>query len=187
MSQVNPEPGALLVQSPAIPAIPREPFLHFYLDSETDALLPLQRSVEVLNISRKEIVPIFFMPAWVTGIYNLKGEILWVVDLAYLLGLTSQVQQDYTRFDLTILVLQASPQHSTPSRDRNQMLGCLINRLESIEYCDLTTIQPPSTVPVSKLSAFLQGYWSKTPDEPIAILDTEAIFQYLSQIDYAEI
>lgn len=157
-----------------------EQFLRFSLEPNMEALLPLQHLVEVLNILGKEIVPIFSMPAWVTGVYNLRGEILWIVDLGHLLGLTPCYQQGFSSSSYTTIVLNvassATTQGAAPPKVRNQMLGCIINRLEAIEQCDINQIHPPQlTSAIRSVSPFLQGYWLKSDNEMLAVLDFEAI------------
>jgi positive phototaxis protein PixI len=179
----------LLSDEPVIPTQSdpsgdEEQFLRFSLEPETEALLPLQHLVEVLNILGKEIVPIFSMPAWVTGVYNLRGEILWIVDLGHLLGLTPCYQQGFTSSSYTTIVLNvtsgAATQGATPTKARNQMLGCIINHLEAIEQCDINQIQPPQlTSAIRSVSPFLQGYWLKSDNEMLAVLDFEAIIAAL--------
>ncbi|HEY9652883.1 MAG TPA: chemotaxis protein CheW, partial [Coleofasciculaceae cyanobacterium] len=65
-----------------------EQFLRFHLLPNTTALLPIEQLTEVLTISRDQVVPIFHMPPWVMGVYNWRGEILWILDLGHLIGLT---------------------------------------------------------------------------------------------------
>jgi positive phototaxis protein PixI len=56
------------------------------------------------------------------------------------------------------------------------MLGCIINRLEAIEQCDINQIHPPQlTSAIRSVSPFLQGYWLKSDNEMLAVLDFEAI------------
>lgn len=172
MSEFMSVPDGSIAQSEFVSATEKEPFLQFYLEPDTTALLPLQQSAEVISISRKEIVPIFFMPAWVTGVYNLRGEILWVIDLGHLLGLTPYYPQISGSASLTTIVLNGTPSCATPAKVRNPMLGCLVSQLEAIEYCDSRQIQPLLT---GTALPFVQGYWSKSNDERLAVLDVAAI------------
>jgi positive phototaxis protein PixI len=166
-------PGALVS---AEASNDREQFLRFCLEPDLTALLPLQHSLEVLNIARKEIVPIFFMPAWVTGVYNLRGEILWIVDLGHLLGIHPCYQQNSVSSSFTTIVLNAAPDRATHSKVRPQMLGCIISQLEAIEHCDIDQIQPPTLMNASRnLAPFLQGYWLKSDREMLAVLDIQSI------------
>lgn len=162
-----------LVAQPRSAAIGQEAFLKFYLGQDTAALLPLQQSAEVLSISRKAIVPIFFMPAWVTGVYNMRGEILWVIDLAHLLGLSPISRTVSASSSVTAIVLNVASSSTATTAVRNHMLGCLVSRLDAIEYCNLNEIQPP---PINTPTLpFVQGYWLKSNQEMLAVLDIKAI------------
>ncbi|GBF83604.1 chemotaxis signal transduction protein [Aphanothece sacrum FPU3] len=66
-----------------------EQFLRFDLVPDTTLMLPVAQLTEVLTVPLGQIVPIPHMPPWVMGIYNWRGEILWMVDLGHLLGLNS--------------------------------------------------------------------------------------------------
>lgn len=182
--------NAAIVRSESITATEQEPFLRFYLEPDTTVLLPLQHSIEVLSVSRKEIVPIFFMPAWVTGVYNLRGEILWVIDLGHLMGLTPCYPQTAIGSSLTVIVLNTAPDAialnnsvlkgasgSISPAKHNQMLGCMVSQLEAIEYCDASQMRSPAMVMPSAVTAlpFLRGYWWKSDHEQFAVLDAAAI------------
>src|ERR671932_1970684 len=83
-------------------------FLRFHLMPHTTALLPMEQLTEVLTIPNGQIVPIFHMPAWVMGVYNWRGEILWMVDLGHLLGLSPWYQQTSSASAHTAAVLHVN-------------------------------------------------------------------------------
>lgn len=190
MSEFISLPNALVspAQSASLNADEEEQFLRFSLEPDVTALLPLQHLSEVLYIPGKEIVPIFFMPPWVTGVYNLRGEILWIVDLGHLLELTPYHQPISTSSSLTIIVLnlpfgEAATQ-ITGAKTRNLTLGCIISSLEAIEQCDTEQIQPPQlTGAMHGVIPFLQGYWLKSDTEMLAVLNTEAIVAALPKLE----
>ncbi len=66
----------------------KEQFLRFHLVPDTTLMLSITQLTEVLTIPVGQIIPIPHMPAWVMGVYNWRGEILWMVDLGQLVGLT---------------------------------------------------------------------------------------------------
>jgi positive phototaxis protein PixI len=154
----------------------REPFLRFHLEPDTTAILPLPQLAEVFNIPISQIVPIAHMPSWIRGVYNWRGEILWIADLGHLVGLTPSYQQSNSALTYTTVVLQSLSNHATSTTVKHQLLGVIVNRLEDIEWCDLEQIQspPPSTVHPGLLP-FLRGYWWKSDDDVLAVLDGEAI------------
>lgn len=153
-----------------------EQFLRFHLLPDTTALLPIQQMTEVLTIPRGQIVPIFQMPSWVMGAYNWRGEILWMVDLGHLVGLTPWHQQAIATSAYTAVVLQASSNSTTSNNAKSQMLGLVVNRVEDIEWCNSDWIQsPPSSSVTPELVPFLRGYWLKPNGEMLVLLDGNAI------------
>ncbi|HBB31285.1 MAG TPA: chemotaxis protein CheW [Cyanobacteria bacterium UBA8803] len=153
-----------------------EQFLRFHLLPDTTALLPIEQLTEVLTIPRGQIVPIFQMPAWVIGAYNWRGEVLWMVDLGHLVGLTPWHQEAVSASTYTALVLQASANSATSVSAKNQMLGLVVNRVEDIEWCNPDLIQsPPSSSVTPELVPFLRGYWLKSNGEMLVLLDGKAI------------
>ncbi|HEY9602692.1 MAG TPA: chemotaxis protein CheW [Allocoleopsis sp.] len=153
-----------------------EQFLRFHLLPDTTALLPIQQMTEVLTIPRGQIVPIFQMPPWVMGAYNWRGEILWMVDLGHLVGLTPWHHQTISASAYTALVLQASSNSIKSHNAKSQMLGLVVNRVEDIEWCHADWIQsPPSSSVTPELVPFLRGYWLKSNGEMLVLLDGNAV------------
>ncbi len=153
-----------------------EQFLRFHLLPDTTALLPMAQLTEVLTIPRGQIVPIFHMPPWVMGAYNWRGEILWMVDLGHLVGLTPWHQQTSRASVFTAIVLQARSGRATPTNVKSQMIGLVVNRVEDIEWCNTDLIQsPPSSTVTPSLVPFLRGYWLKSDDEILPVIDGKAI------------
>ncbi|NES23316.1 MAG: purine-binding chemotaxis protein CheW [Symploca sp. SIO3E6] len=157
-------------------SLPNKEFLRFYLEPDTTTLLPLQQLTEVLTISIGEIVPIPHMSPWVMGVYNWRGDILWIVDLGHLVGLTPWYQQTSNVSVHKAIVLKASGNRSAANNAKTQMLGLVVNRIEDIELCNPDLIQsPPSSTVTPELVPFLRGYWLKPDSEMLVVLDGEAI------------
>jgi positive phototaxis protein PixI len=153
-----------------------EQFLRFHLMPNTTALLPIQQLTEVLTIPISQIVPIFHMPPWVMGVYNWRGEILWMVDLGHLVGLTPWHQQPISTSAYTAVVLQAHSKQTTSINVQSQMLGVVVSRVEDIEWCNPDLIQsPPSSTVTPELVPFLRGYWLKSNGEMLLLIDGQAI------------
>lgn len=153
-----------------------EQFLRFYLLPNTTALLPIEQLTEVLTIPKDQIVPIFHMPPWVMGVYNWRGEILWMVDLGHLVGLTPWHQQKSSASVYRAIVLQTRDNSTMPANAQNQMIGLVVNRIEDIEWCDPDLIQsPPSSAVTPQLAPFLRGYWLKSNGEMLLLIDGQAI------------
>ncbi|MEM8780003.1 MAG: chemotaxis protein CheW, partial [Cyanobacteria bacterium P01_G01_bin.49] len=137
-----------------------EQFLRFYLVPDTTLLLPVSQLTEVLTVSLNQIVPIPQMPAWVMGVYNWRGEILWMIDLAALLGLTPWHQQPQVNPVYRAIVLQSVSASSGSANSQRQMLGMVVNRVDDIEWCNPDDIRLlPGTAVTANLGPFLRGYW----------------------------
>jgi positive phototaxis protein PixI len=153
-----------------------EQFLRFYLFPNTTVLLPIEQLTEVLTISRDQIVPIFHLPPWVMGVYNWRGEILWMVDLGHLVGLTPWHQQPIGASSYTAIVLQARSNSVKSTGTKSQMLGLIVNRVEDIEWCNPDLLQsPPASTVTPELAPFLRGYWLKPDGEMLLLIDGQAI------------
>ena len=160
-------------------------FLRFHLIPDTTVLLAVHQMTEVLTIPVGEIVPIPQLPAWVMGVYNWRGEILWMVDLGHLVGLTPLYQQAISRSNYTAVVVHAEqqPGSRTGSQDTGgKKLGLVVNRLEDMEWCNPDLIQsPPQSSVSSELVKFLRGYWLKTNGDILVVLDANSIIAGMPQ------
>jgi positive phototaxis protein PixI len=172
-------PHSLTVQDLAQVSFPdKEQFLRLYLVPGTAALLPIQQVTEVLTLAPGQIVPIPHMPAWVMGVYNWRGEILWMVDLGHLCGLTPWYQQSISASVHKAVAMNIREDHGRSSRTKGQMLGLVVDRVEDIEWCNVDEIQslPLSTVN-PEFARFLHGFWWKSNDDMLAVLNGEAILR----------
>ena len=162
-------------------------FLRFHLVPDTTALLPVEQMTEVLTMGISEIVPIPHMPGWVIGVYNWRGEILWMVDLGHLLGLTPLYQAN-SRSTYTAVVINSVQQslQQPSSQTGRKMLGLVVNRVEDMESCNPNLIQSPLQSAVdSELVPFLRGYWLKSNGEILVVLDGHSIIARMPQPEAA--
>ncbi|MDJ0897943.1 MAG: chemotaxis protein CheW [Xenococcus sp. MO_188.B8] len=159
-----------------------EQFLRFHIEPETKIMLPIEQVTEVLKIGVGKVVPIPQMPSWVMGVYNWRGEILWIVDLGHLIGLNPWYQQEVNATNHTAVVLSYSNQ-SHNNRNKSQIsLGLIMTRVEDIEWCNPDGIQsPPASAITSALAPFLRGYWVKPDGQIILVLDGDAIITAMPQ------
>ncbi|HEY9833291.1 MAG TPA: chemotaxis protein CheW [Stenomitos sp.] len=158
-------------------------FLRFHLIPHTTALLPIQQLTEVLTIPPGQIVPISHMPPWVMGVYNWRGEILWMIDLGHLIGLTPWHQQENNTSAYPVIVLQSHPNPATTTTVKSLMLGLVVNRVEDIEWFNPDLIQSPPPSPMAvELLPFLQGYWLKSNGDMLAVIDGSAIMAAMPKL-----
>ncbi len=161
-----------------------EQFLRLYLDSETGALLPITQLTEVLNVSCSQVMPIPHMHSWMMGVYNWRGEILWLVDLANLVGITPLYQQALTSSSHTVIVLEAPLEETDSTGNDRKTLGLVVNQVGNIENCNPDLIKNIAFPAINtKLEAFLRGYWSKSDYEMLAIFHLDSIWEAISQAE----
>lgn len=159
-----------------------EQFLRFHLVPETTAILPVAQLTEVLTIPIGQIIPIPHLPSWVMGVYNWRGEILWMVDLGHLVGLTPAYQQLSAAATYKAIVLHAASASLKSTQARSQMLGLVVSRVEDIEWCNPEEIKsPPASAVTPSLAPFLRGYWLKANGDLLVTLNGEAILAAMSK------
>ena len=158
--------------------VKQEQFLRFHLEPDLNAALPVDQMTEVFTVSTTKVVPIPHMPPWVIGVYNWRGEILWLVDLGYLLGGTPLYQQTSSRSLYTAIVVnsQQAGGRQGSSTAGKKMLGLAVNRVEDMEWFNSDLIQsPPESAVNPALVPFLRGYWLKNNGEIVVVLDGNSI------------
>lgn len=167
----KPEPKE---RSPDSPISEKRQFLRLNINSETVALLPMNELTEVLTVSSYQITPMPYMSPWIMGTHNWQSNILWLIDLGYLIGLEPLSGRVSTP-SYTVAILQFR------FPDSNQAVGVVVERVGNIERLDLNRIQPPALSPENQeLAKLLQGYWLKSEQELLAVLKPDAIVQAIS-------
>jgi chemotaxis signal transduction protein len=146
--------GVAPAPAPDLPATKGEGqrFLRFHLGFEDTALLPVDEVREVLRIAATDILPVPHMPESVLGVYNWRGEIVWMIDLNQLVGFPA-IAPNLTATSMAVaIVLECDAQN----------LGLVVPQIEDIEWHDSPNIQPPNAgLFPDRLLPFVQGYLSE--------------------------
>lgn len=144
-------------------------YLRFQIAPQTSAVLSMRHIQEVLMLPVRRLTPIPNMPAPLLGLTNRRSRVVWVVDLAQLLGLArldGNVQQ------YSMILLQVGP---VP-------LGLVIQQIEGTMRIPPGSIQSPIGQPTTNLVPYLRGcifhqHSANLPPEVLLLLDAEAIVQ----------
>ncbi|OUL19980.1 chemotaxis protein CheW [Nostoc sp. RF31YmG] len=146
----------------------KQKFLSFNLGTNDLAVIPLQHIAEVLQVSLTEICGVPQMPNCVLGIYNWRGEMLWLVDLEEMLGYPPLLQGPNLVSKMMAIVLE----------NDGKYLGLLVHQLTDIEWLNTEQMKAPSAeLFYPAISPFLEGYFIN-PDTGIVFnLDALAILQ----------
>ncbi len=146
-------------------------YLSFHLTPGLQAMLPTEQLGEILRLEPRQIVPIFDVPPAVMGVGNRRGEVLWIVDLACLLGLEPLFNQDCSHL-YSIIVLQK----------QNQVVGLAVNQVGQLVLCKASQIQPSQAenIPL-KLAFCLKGEKRSLYKKTLLVLDGEKLLELLSR------
>lgn len=188
------------------PPVVGQRFLRFQLCPESTALLGVEDVVTVVPVAIANILPVPHMPDFVLGLYNWRGEMLWLIDLGSQVGFAPL-------WDAGSFTIPADRQRQSRERHRSnpgdsiwphphlnpgetgesgmaivvqmadQTLGLVISQVYDIEEHVLETLQPPSIgLFPPKLIPFVQGYLIDEDSHPTSryrstVLNLAAIFQ----------
>ncbi|MBD2204520.1 purine-binding chemotaxis protein CheW [Calothrix sp. FACHB-1219] len=143
-------------------------FLSFNLGSNDLAVINLQHIAEVLQISLTEICGVPQMPNCVLGIYNWRGEMLWLVDLEEMLGYPPLLQGNNIAAKMMAIILEHDGKY----------LGLLVRHLTDIESLDTTKMKSPSAeIFYSAISPFVEGYFINAEEAMVFNLNALSILQ----------
>ncbi len=151
-------------------------FLGFSLLPDSDLMISLSTIATVLKIPIGQIVPIPEMPPWVMGVYNWRGQIIWMIDLGLFLGFTPWHEQSLVASNHKAVVIHPSTQ-SQKNRTSGDLVGLIVSDVNEIEMCNLDQIySPPASAVTDDLAPFLRGYWIKENSDIIVTIDGDAVF-----------
>ncbi|MGB3638103.1 MAG: chemotaxis protein CheW [Rivularia sp. (in: cyanobacteria)] len=145
-----------------------EKFLSFNLGVKDTAIISLQNVTEILPVSLNEVCCVPQMPPCVFGIYNWRGEMLWLIDLEEMLGYLPYSYGSNFVSKMMAIILEKE----------GKSLGLLVRQIMDIEEFNLKQMKPPAPELVSQdVVPFLQGYFINSSEEMIVNLDASAILQ----------
>ena len=146
----------------------KQKFLSFSLGVRDTAVIPLEQITEVVQIPLTEICCVPQMPNCVVGIYNWRGEMLWLVDLEEMLGYPPLLQGSNFLSKMMALVVEHDGKY----------LGILIRQLMDIDWLDTQQMKQPSgDIFYPEMTPFLQGYFINNSEQMIFHLDASAMLQ----------
>ncbi|HEY9880047.1 MAG TPA: chemotaxis protein CheW [Leptolyngbyaceae cyanobacterium] len=175
VSKMVPNNPALPTETSSI-ASAEQQFLQIYLDQDLPFLLPVESLVEIMKVPIGQVIPMFQMAPWVMGVYNWRGEVLWMADLNHFLGLAPWYEQSEPTTKHTAVVIK-SPPSMVQAGDKPAMLGLIVSRVEGMASYPLEAIQPSvENLDISpNFLPFLQGCYLADAEPPRLILDGSAI------------
>ncbi len=142
----------------------KEKFLRFAVGKEDTALLPLDSVKEILRLSPVEILPVPDMLECVLGLYNWRGDILWLVDLNQILGFPQLTPPRYDAATKLAIIVEAG----------GKILGLVVNQVDEIVEHNPNWLQPLDRILDTSMRKFVRGYFRSSNS---LVLDATAIVQ----------
>ena len=141
-------------------------FLRFQLGGEDMALLPTEGVLQVVQIKMEDILPVPQMPACVMGVYNWRGDMLWLVDFQHLVGLQPLLSESVSLTNCMTVVVKLN----------NKLMGLVVDKVEDIEERDRNQMQPLAAgLFSSELVEFLQGYFVTKDNKMLMVFEGETL------------
>ncbi|RAM49181.1 MAG: chemotaxis protein CheW [Hapalosiphonaceae cyanobacterium JJU2] len=146
----------------------KQKLLSFSLREKYVGVITLKHVQEIFTIDLANICRVPQMPSCVVGIYNWRGEMLWLVDLDLMFGYSPLESQTTLYAKSMVMKLSYESKH----------LGILVNEIRDIEHLDTKLIKSPDEHLFSpEMSDFVQGYFINSNEEILISLDTKSLFQ----------
>ncbi len=146
----------------------RERFLRFSLNSQIDCLLFLGELKGVININLSKILPVPKVEEYWLGIINWRGEAVWILDLAKLLGAKKWYEGEKPPLSAVAILTSKGDRH----------FGMLVKQTNTIESYNLDRLLPMSSSRIDpEISPFLRGYFLDDRKQPLMTIDIESILE----------
>ncbi|MCS6782645.1 MAG: chemotaxis protein CheW [Gloeomargarita sp. SKYBB_i_bin120] len=123
-----------------------ELYLRFVLTSGEEFALPAMSVEEVAGISPDRISPVPNVLPVVLGVYNWRGQVIWVGDLSQFVGLPPL---NPNRPELSVIVVA----------NGGVTCGLAVERVIGAEFLDVQQLRPPLSSE-GPLKTLVQGEWS---------------------------
>lgn len=136
-------------------------YLKFQFGQQTPAVLPMSRAQEVVILPVGRLTPMPNMPPYIIGLVNRRSRVLWMVDLAMMLGLPA-VETNVQHYNIVII------------SNGSTTFGVIVQAVEGVLRLMPENIQSPFGQVSVDLVPYLRGCVLQEK-EVLLILDAEAI------------
>jgi positive phototaxis protein PixI len=135
--------------------------LKFLLAPQTFAVFSMRHVQEAIVLPARQLTPMPNMPPCMLGLMNRRSRVLWVVNLAQLLGLPSP---DLARQQYNLVIIQVGA----------VLLGLAVQKVEGISWIEADAIQSPLGQVAPNIVPYLSGcVWQQ--QTVVLVLDAPAI------------
>ena len=144
---------------------------YFYLQLRQSVriIIPLERTTEVISLTRGEICPIPGVSPALLGVVNQRGKLLWVLDLSDLLGLPPAGAALRSQDQLTIVVL-----NNAAAGQVEHQIGCVVSALKGVMPLDPTEFKSAPAKLAASLKPFIPEM-AVIEQSPVAVLNVDPV------------
>ncbi len=136
----------------------QQPYLSFRLSPTQLGMVPTDALIEVIALVDSQIVTIPEMPQHVMGVYNCRGEVIWLVNGETFFGLPLT-----TAIHNAILI-----------RRDDRIIGFAVHQVEQMLWCNPADIEGPRQQGTEAIDRF--SHWSRSNTQQVLLLDVETLF-----------
>ena len=116
----------------------------------------------------RPITRVFLTPPWLSGIINLRGDVVAVLDLAQLLGLPPALITDDSR----IIVARYEKKKA-----RAKLVGLIADQLGELRDIELESLEPPPATLAEQTLELLRGIATVEGGKALRVLDIATLFE----------
>ncbi len=149
-----------------LPQSAGDAYLKFRLDPQTPAVFSMRSVQEAIVLPTRRLTPIPNVPPAMMGLMNRRSRVIWVVDLAQLLAISS-LDANAQQHSIILVQVGAVP------------LGLAVQQVEGMVRLESNQIQSPIGQISTALVPYLRGCALQQLQKPemLLVLDPEAIVQ----------
>ncbi|OKH19753.1 chemotaxis protein CheW [[Limnothrix rosea] IAM M-220] len=152
------------------PPTTQKQFISFLLTQKVWGMVQTSQLTETINLELGKIVQIPDLPPAVVGVCGWRGEVLWLVDLSYALGLAPLLSADYQSDKCNVLKVTVN----------QQSFGILVAEVRQLMRCDPQDIQTGLPVPFkAEVAPLIAGHLTTTGNIQVTSFNLEALLETL--------
>lgn len=149
-------------------------YLCIEVNQTLETILSTDDLDEVITLEYRKILQIPGMPTVVAGVFQWHGEIIWLIDIAYLMGFNPLLSTGYNQEKFRVVKVKY----------KDNYLGILVQKvgnLINVETKNITLLKQKKVN--SSLAKFVKGTCTNSAGEKMMIVDIEKIIQYLEKAE----
>jgi positive phototaxis protein PixI len=135
-----------------------QPYLSFRLSPKDLGMVATGVLVEVIALDAAQVIAIPDMPQHVMGVYNCRGEVVWLVNGEAFFGLSR-----HTVVQNAILI-----------RQDDRTIGFAVHSVEQMLWCNTAEIEAPRMEGGEAIDRF--SHWVRGEAQAVLVLDVDALF-----------